>query len=213
MSPSKLYRGCRQFRVATQNRRQVRRARRDCRGTVVYNPQTPGTQGVPRHPRVKVVHPRWAYTATPGSRSAWLTQDHDFYARLRPGVVLHVVPGGSPRYGPSLVRGRVLNFGHHGVLSLAYGQLRSSCVAALVTMARRHVARGTSVMARLACDVAITARPTESRMGKGKGLLVGWAAKAQPGQVLFEFCGRRPPAAGLLRALRRASSLRLTEAR
>ena len=35
----------------------------------------------------------------------------------------------------------------------------------------------------------MTARPVETRMGKGKGPISYWVARVHPGQILFEFNG------------------------
>ena len=37
--------------------------------------------------------------------------------------------------------------------------------------------------------IPITAKPTEVRMGKGKGSLSYWAAITKPGKILFEIDG------------------------
>ena len=38
-------------------------------------------------------------------------------------------------------------------------------------------------------DLPITAKPTESRMGKGKGSVAYWVARIRGGTTLFEVCG------------------------
>ena len=38
-------------------------------------------------------------------------------------------------------------------------------------------------------DVPVTSKPTEVRMGKGKGSVDFWAAKVKPGRVMFEIDG------------------------
>ena len=38
-------------------------------------------------------------------------------------------------------------------------------------------------------DKPITARPAETRMGKGKGSLDHWVAVVKPGRILFEIDG------------------------
>ena len=38
-------------------------------------------------------------------------------------------------------------------------------------------------------DKPISAKPTENRMGKGKGAVSFWVAKVQSGQVLYEISG------------------------
>jgi len=42
---------------------------------------------------------------------------------------------------------------------------------------------------RIFPDKPITAKPAETRMGKGKGAPEGWVAVVKPGRVLFEIEG------------------------
>ena len=42
---------------------------------------------------------------------------------------------------------------------------------------------------RIFPDKPITARPAETRMGKGKGALDHWVAVIKPGRILFEIDG------------------------
>ncbi len=38
-------------------------------------------------------------------------------------------------------------------------------------------------------DVPVSKKPTEVRMGKGKGALEYWAARVTPGRIMFEIDG------------------------
>jgi large subunit ribosomal protein L16 len=38
-------------------------------------------------------------------------------------------------------------------------------------------------------DVPVTSKPTEVRMGKGKGAVDYWACRVKPGRVMFEIDG------------------------
>jgi len=42
---------------------------------------------------------------------------------------------------------------------------------------------------RIFPDVPVTKKPTEVRMGKGKGSVEFWAAKVRPGRIMFEIDG------------------------
>ena len=42
---------------------------------------------------------------------------------------------------------------------------------------------------RIFPDKPVTARPAETRMGKGKGSLDHWVAVVKPGRILFEIDG------------------------
>jgi large subunit ribosomal protein L16 len=45
------------------------------------------------------------------------------------------------------------------------------------------------VWIRIFPDVPVSAKPTEVRMGKGKGATDYWAAKVKPGRIMFEIDG------------------------
>jgi large subunit ribosomal protein L16 len=49
--------------------------------------------------------------------------------------------------------------------------------------------RAGRVWIRIFPDVPVTSKPTEVRMGKGKGSVDYWAAKVKPGRVMFEIDG------------------------
>jgi large subunit ribosomal protein L16 len=53
----------------------------------------------------------------------------------------------------------------------------------------RHMKRQGRVWIRIFPDVPVTQKPTEVRMGKGKGSIEYWAAKVKPGRVMFEIDG------------------------
>ncbi len=49
--------------------------------------------------------------------------------------------------------------------------------------------RAGRVWIRVFPDVPVTSKPTEVRMGKGKGAPEYWAAKIKPGRIMFEIDG------------------------
>ena len=53
----------------------------------------------------------------------------------------------------------------------------------------RHIKRQGRVWIRIFPDVPVTKKPTEVRMGKGKGSVEFWAAKVKPGRIIFELDG------------------------
>ena len=60
--------------------------------------------------------------------------------------------------------------------------------AARVALTRK-IRRGGKVWVRLFPDKPYTKKPTETRMGKGKGPPEGWVAVVRPGRILFEIEG------------------------
>ena len=53
----------------------------------------------------------------------------------------------------------------------------------------RHMKRAGRVWIRIFPDVPVTKKPTEVRMGKGKGSVEFWACKVKPGRIMFEIDG------------------------
>ena len=49
--------------------------------------------------------------------------------------------------------------------------------------------RAGKVWIRIFPDVPVSKKPTEVRMGKGKGTPEYWAARVKPGRVMFEIDG------------------------
>ena len=54
---------------------------------------------------------------------------------------------------------------------------------------RRAMKRAGRVWIRVFPDVPVTSKPTEVRMGKGKGAVDYWAARVKPGRIMFELDG------------------------
>jgi large subunit ribosomal protein L16 len=53
----------------------------------------------------------------------------------------------------------------------------------------RHMKRAGRVWIRIFPDVPVSSKPTEVRMGKGKGSPDYWACKVKPGRIMFEIDG------------------------
>jgi large subunit ribosomal protein L16 len=53
----------------------------------------------------------------------------------------------------------------------------------------RFIKRGGKIWVRVFPDKPITKKPTEVRMGKGKGAPEAWVAVVKPGRILFEMEG------------------------
>lgn len=82
-----------------------------------------------------------------------------------------------------------LNFG-----TVALKAFESGVISARqIESARQAIMRKTSRKGKLWITIfpalPITKKPTEVRMGKGKGLVSHWAARVKGGTTLFEVCG------------------------
>ncbi|MEQ9188010.1 MAG: 50S ribosomal protein L16 [Cryomorphaceae bacterium] len=86
-------------------------------------------------------------------------------------------------------RGHQLAFGTFGIKTLEEGRLTSRQIEAARIAVTRYMKREGQVWIRIFPDVPVTKKPAEVRMGKGKGALDHWAAKIEPGRILFEIEG------------------------
>ena len=82
-----------------------------------------------------------------------------------------------------------LNFGSYGLKSLEPSRVTSRQIEAARRAMTRHMKRAGRVWIRIFPDVPVSKKPTEVRMGKGKGSVEYWAAKVKPGRMMFEIDG------------------------
>jgi large subunit ribosomal protein L16 len=86
-------------------------------------------------------------------------------------------------------RGSQLAFGQYGLKALEAAWLTNRQIEAARRAMTRYVKRGGKVWIRIFPDKPITAKPAETRMGKGKGAPEGWVAVVKPGRILYEMEG------------------------
>jgi len=85
--------------------------------------------------------------------------------------------------------GSDLNFGSFGLKALQPERVTARQIEAARRAMTRHMKRQGRVWIRIFPDLPVTSKPTEVRMGKGKGSVDFWAAKVKPGRVMFEIDG------------------------
>ncbi|MGV6803895.1 MAG: 50S ribosomal protein L16 [Ruegeria sp.] len=85
--------------------------------------------------------------------------------------------------------GTTLNFGSFGLKAVEPERVTARQIEASRRAITRHMKRAGRVWIRIFPDVPVTAKPTEVRMGKGKGSVDRWVAKVKPGRVMFEIDG------------------------
>lgn len=85
--------------------------------------------------------------------------------------------------------GSDLNFGHYGLKALEPERVTARQIEAARRAMTRHMKRAGRVWIRIFPDVPVSSKPTEVRMGKGKGSPDFWAAKVKPGRIMFEIDG------------------------
>ena len=82
-----------------------------------------------------------------------------------------------------------LNFGTYGLKAVEPDRVTARQIEAARRAMTRHMKRQGRVWIRIFPDVPVTQKPTEVRMGKGKGSVEYWAARVKPGRVMFEIDG------------------------
>ena len=91
--------------------------------------------------------------------------------------------------------GNTLNFGTFGLKATTAGRITARQIEACRRAITRHIKRTGRVWIRVFPDVPVSSKPTEVRMGKGKGTPEFWAAKVKPGRIMFEIDGVGEPVA------------------
>ncbi len=86
-------------------------------------------------------------------------------------------------------RGTSLAFGEFGIKAIEHGRIDSRQIEAARIAMTRATKRSGMVWIRVFPDKPLTAKPLETRMGKGKGAPEYWVAVVKPGRVMFEIAG------------------------
>ncbi|HBY57113.1 MAG TPA: 50S ribosomal protein L16 [Candidatus Atribacteria bacterium] len=86
-------------------------------------------------------------------------------------------------------KGNLLAFGEFGLQALEPHWITSAQIEAARISITHAVKRGGKVWIRIFPDKAVTKKPAETRMGKGKGAPDHWVAVVKPGKILFELGG------------------------
>ncbi|WP_349357379.1 50S ribosomal protein L16 [Stappia sp.] len=85
--------------------------------------------------------------------------------------------------------GTDLNFGAFGLKAVEPERVTARQIEAARRAMTRHMKRAGRVWIRIFPDVPVSSKPTEVRMGKGKGSPDYWACKVKPGRIMFEIDG------------------------
>ncbi len=86
-------------------------------------------------------------------------------------------------------RGNQLQFGAFGLKAVGAGRITAREIEARRRAMTRQMKRAGRVWIRVFPDVPVTSKPTEVRMGKGKGNPEYWMCRVKPGRVMFEVDG------------------------
>lgn len=85
--------------------------------------------------------------------------------------------------------GTTLNFGAFGLKSDEPARITARQIESARRAITRHIKRSGRVWIRIFPDVPVSTKPTEVRMGSGKGSPEYWVARVHPGRVMFELDG------------------------
>lgn len=83
-------------------------------------------------------------------------------------------------------RGNRLSFGAFGLKATESGWISARQIEAARRAMANYTQRGGRIWIRIFPDKSVTKHPAESRMGSGKGDVVGYVAVIKPGQLIFE---------------------------
>jgi large subunit ribosomal protein L16 len=82
-----------------------------------------------------------------------------------------------------------LTYGSFGLRALEPERVTARQIEAARRAITREMKRAGRVWIRVFPDVPVSKKPTEVRMGKGKGTPEFWACRVKPGRIMFEIDG------------------------
>lgn len=85
--------------------------------------------------------------------------------------------------------GTALNFGSFGLKAITTGRVNARQIEACRRAITRHMKRSGRMWIRIFPDVPVSKKPTEVRMGKGKGTPEYWMCRVAAGRIMFEVEG------------------------
>ncbi len=85
--------------------------------------------------------------------------------------------------------GYQLDFGEYGLKAQEPERITARQIEAARRAMTRAMKRQGRVWIRIFPDLPVSKKPTEVRMGKGKGAPEYWAARVAPGRIVFEIDG------------------------
>ena len=93
------------------------------------------------------------------------------------------------RMSGKALQGCNVSFGEYGLQAAECAWITSRQIEAARIAMTRYVKRGGKIWIRIFPDKAITKKPAETRMGKGKGDPSHYVAVVKKGKILFELEG------------------------
>lgn len=87
------------------------------------------------------------------------------------------------------MRANTLAYGEFGIKALEHSRIDSRQIEAARIAMTRAIKRQGKVWISVFPDKPLTAKPLETRMGKGKGPVDKWVMNVKPGRICFEMAG------------------------
>jgi len=82
-----------------------------------------------------------------------------------------------------------LKFGYFGIKSLENGRITAKQIETVRQAIQRKIRPLGKLWIRVFAHLSVSSKPTEVRMGKGKGNVSYWSGRVKKGQILFEISG------------------------
>lgn len=98
-----------------------------------------------------------------------------------------------------------LQFGNFGIKVLEATKLTAKQIESIRQTVNRQLNRKGKVWVRVFPHIPVTSKPTENRMGKGKGSVDYWCVPIKAGTILFEV-GGNIPSIKIIEALKKGCS-------
>ena len=86
-------------------------------------------------------------------------------------------------------RAAVLNYGQYGLKAMQPERIIGKQIEAARVALTRYMKRTGKVWLRIFPNIPVSKKPTEVRMGKGKGNPEYWVCRVKPGRIIFEVDG------------------------
>lgn len=89
----------------------------------------------------------------------------------------------------STIKRTQLRFGSYGIRAITNGRISAAELEAARRVFVRRMKRNGKLWIRVFPDISVSSKPSETRMGKGKGAISHWISRIRGGVILFEFDG------------------------
>ena len=86
-------------------------------------------------------------------------------------------------------RAATLNYGQYGLKAIQPERVIGKQIEAARVALTRYMKRTWKVWTRVFPNIPVSKKPTEVRMGKGKGSPEYWVCRVKPGRIIFEVDG------------------------